>query len=382
MITITRKDLYEKVWSSPATKLSEVLGISDVAIAKLCKRLNVPKPPRGYWEKIKYGHQVPRSPLPPADSHIPDQVTIRAFHRGAARVIAEASPANHSPRISAEAFTLPVNFKSVHPLIRKTRGVLTAAIKERFSTNRYHRLRHGTAGTLDVRVSAESVTRALRIMEALILGLESKGYSVLADGKPQPWKQKKTPTTQVTGLEYPMVICLEELSKRVKYVPPRGEVRRSYDQRFDYRPTGKLRLVIDEYCGEGYKRQWDVNDDDSMGETLASFFDGLVEAAKALKIQDDTRERERREFQREQRLAREEEDREHELTAAALKWDESQRQQRFLDALKIEIYRRKQRPDPNSRLGLWLAWAERYVDGGDPIKNLIENIEKDNEQDD
>lgn len=379
MITMTRKDLYEKVWSSPTTELREVLGISDVAIAKLCKKLNVPKPPRGYWEKIKYGHQVSRPPLPTAGGDISEQVTIRSSIRNVART---AGPDNHPAHISVEAFTLPVNFKSVHPLIKRAREVLTAASKERHQRTVYQRLWHNTPGTLDVRVSAEGVTRALKIMEALILGLESKGYSVLADGKAHSWKQKETPATQVNGLESPVVIYIEELSRRVKYVPPRGELRGSYGQRFDYRPTGKLRLVIDEYCGEGFKRQWNVNDDDSMGEALASFFDGLVETAKVLKIREDERERERRESERKQRLARKEEERTREFSATALQWEESQQCQRFLDALKTEIHKRKQRPDPKSRLGLWLAWAERHVNNNDLVKNLIKNIEEDREPND
>jgi hypothetical protein len=382
MVAITRKDLYEKVWRSPTTQLSEVLGISDVAIAKLCKKLNVPKPPRGYWEKIKYGHQVSRPPLPPTDSDMPEQATIRASLQSVTRTIAESGADSHSSHISAEAFTLSVNFKSVHPLIKKAREVLTAATKERHRRTVYQRLWHNTPGTLDVRVSAEGVTRALKIMEALILGLESKGYSVLADGKPQPWKRDGAPTTQVIGLDSPVVIYIEELSRRVKYVPPRGELRGSYGQRFDYRPTGKLRLVIDECCGEGFKRQWNVNDDDSLAETLASFFDGLVETAKTLKMRDDNREQEHREFEREQRLAREEGDRTRALSAAAMKWEECQRLQRFLSAFNNEIHRRRQRPDPRSRLGEWLAWAERHIDEMDPVKDLIENIEKDREQDD
>ena len=43
----------------PQTKehvfLSKTLGISDVAVGKRCKLLNIPKPTRGYWAKIQAG---------------------------------------------------------------------------------------------------------------------------------------------------------------------------------------------------------------------------------------------------------------------------------------------------------------------------------------
>jgi hypothetical protein len=47
-IKLTREEIYQRVWSKPATLLAKDLGISDVAIAKICKKLNIPKPYSGY----------------------------------------------------------------------------------------------------------------------------------------------------------------------------------------------------------------------------------------------------------------------------------------------------------------------------------------------
>ena len=63
--TLSRETLYEKVWSTSSVKLAQELEVSDVAINKRCRRLNVPKPPRGYWTKIEAGHEPKRQPLPP-----------------------------------------------------------------------------------------------------------------------------------------------------------------------------------------------------------------------------------------------------------------------------------------------------------------------------
>jgi len=63
--SLSREALYEKVWSTSSVKLAEELGVSDVAINKRCRRLNVPRPPRGYWAKIEAGHKSKRPPLPP-----------------------------------------------------------------------------------------------------------------------------------------------------------------------------------------------------------------------------------------------------------------------------------------------------------------------------
>ena len=40
-------------------------GVSDVAIAKACKQLRIPKPPRGYWAKKAAGQQVDTRPALP-----------------------------------------------------------------------------------------------------------------------------------------------------------------------------------------------------------------------------------------------------------------------------------------------------------------------------
>ena len=55
---VSRETLYEQVWSTPMTKLAKEYGISDVALAKICKKLNVPYPGRGYWRRKETGKAV------------------------------------------------------------------------------------------------------------------------------------------------------------------------------------------------------------------------------------------------------------------------------------------------------------------------------------
>ncbi len=64
-IEISRKDLYERVWAEPIQKLSREYGLSDVGLAKVCHRYNIPVPPRGYWAKLQAGKRVSKPSLPP-----------------------------------------------------------------------------------------------------------------------------------------------------------------------------------------------------------------------------------------------------------------------------------------------------------------------------
>lgn len=52
---INPEDLLLAVWSEPVRAIAASFDVSDKAIEKRCKRLNVPKPPRGYWAKIQNG---------------------------------------------------------------------------------------------------------------------------------------------------------------------------------------------------------------------------------------------------------------------------------------------------------------------------------------
>src|SRR5579863_10169514 len=64
-ITLTREELYEKVWSTPMQKLAAEFGLSDVGLAKRCRRHRIPVPTRGHWARLRAGQDVEQPPLPP-----------------------------------------------------------------------------------------------------------------------------------------------------------------------------------------------------------------------------------------------------------------------------------------------------------------------------
>ena len=60
---LSREEIFALVWERPATEVARELGVSDVALGKLCRRLQVPKPPRGYWARVASGKKPRRPPL-------------------------------------------------------------------------------------------------------------------------------------------------------------------------------------------------------------------------------------------------------------------------------------------------------------------------------
>ncbi len=71
---LSRQELYDLVWSQPTSKLAVEFRVSDVAIAKQCRRLKVPKPSLGYWARVAAGQTPKKQPLPPQANAVLEQI--------------------------------------------------------------------------------------------------------------------------------------------------------------------------------------------------------------------------------------------------------------------------------------------------------------------
>ena len=60
---VSREELLALVWERPATEVAKDIGISDVALGKLCRRLQVPKPAREYWARVEAGQCIKKPAL-------------------------------------------------------------------------------------------------------------------------------------------------------------------------------------------------------------------------------------------------------------------------------------------------------------------------------
>lgn len=58
-----RQKLFDEVWAKPITSLAKGYGLSDVGLRKICIALDVPMPPRGYWQKLAAGKTIPKPVL-------------------------------------------------------------------------------------------------------------------------------------------------------------------------------------------------------------------------------------------------------------------------------------------------------------------------------
>jgi hypothetical protein len=118
-----RQDLYEKVWQFLLRKLAVEYSISDVALAKVCRKLEIPLPGLGHWTKIACGHSIPRPRLPEVEN-LPE--LIRQIRETETPLLPEDAPElTRIERVATSATPSVTKAMLAHPLIEKTRAALT-----------------------------------------------------------------------------------------------------------------------------------------------------------------------------------------------------------------------------------------------------------------
>jgi AcrR family transcriptional regulator len=102
----TRNELYRLVWSKPLTLVAEEFGISGNGLAKICDRLLIPYPHRGYWAKVTAGKKPPRDPLPPAPDNSEATITISPHRAASRRKLTRLPPETRREQLADAAGTL------------------------------------------------------------------------------------------------------------------------------------------------------------------------------------------------------------------------------------------------------------------------------------
>lgn len=51
IVTCTLRELFDKTWEIPVLRLARETGVSDVALAKACRKAGIALPGSGYWAK-------------------------------------------------------------------------------------------------------------------------------------------------------------------------------------------------------------------------------------------------------------------------------------------------------------------------------------------
>ena len=402
---VTREQLYEQVWLVPIWTLCEQYGLSDNGLRKVCRRLNVPVPKRGYWAKVEAGKKVRRAVLPadakmtatdiwcaPKREQTPaDQVDVEWLKE---REAFEADPANRiefvekprrwHPAIAPLRESLEEEAKKIEaarkaneqyekwPEARKQREMPP----DRWAWLWYERagqLMPATHHARVVRLSLAEFRRGLAILNAVAVAASKRRFEVTLDEK----KGRLVLEGNGGRLDVRMSEKTEQKTRKVKRYDGKME-----DEQYRV-PTGVLRLYVE----RGYGKVWTLeeNAEARLEAKLNAFFAGVW---KQVKFCRQRAREEEAEAQRRAVLAAERAEIERrEAEEAARREEERKRREALLGevaswrrAAEIRAYVGAMRAEAESRQMLtaellaWEAWAKGVAGEMDPVPARVVRI--------
>ena len=351
-------ELYELVWEKPMHTLSREFGVSDVGLAKICKRHNIPRPERGYWARLYAGRKVKKPPLP------------KSAKRNDIIRILRTDPSELSPGtpILSRKIIVPDTLVEPHLFVEMAQKHMS------FSKTApgYSRSPEKTK-CLDIEVSKEMFERSLRIMDAIIKASEQEGMFIKIDAHGK---------TRISFDGEEVGISLNEISTIVRTeIKQKERWSLHFGPTFETKfiPSGKLILELDgEY---GLRSRWRDTDKRPLERALGDFIENVQKHAIV---------------KRKRRLEREERDRQY--REAELRRQETRRREDALErqlenftyAETLRRYTQKLREGivsatgqkPQGKAAEWIAWIESRAERYDTVKAFVEAhtaIQKDSE---
>jgi hypothetical protein len=369
--TLTRGQLYDLVWSEPMRNLAKQIGISNTAIAKHCRKADIPMPGVGYWNKLQAGQKVEKEDLPEEDlgsvrciematGTLPPALLARIKGEPGSLSDEEGNIDELAERFRKRLGTVkaPRNFMPVHPAIDTLLKKDEKIRQERAaSTLGFH--------WRDPRFDAPSERRRLRILNGIFLAFTRTGGGAWVRGD--------------YAREVGLSIGNRGIAFELDYV--------GRSARYDERPTppkegvkARLRLRVGaHHWPSPPATAWEDKDDLPLEDQLTEIVVGLAIESEKLHRQwiaqqaewrRETKERQERE-EREKREA--EERRERERLAAIEKekldallreaggWQESKLIRAYVEAVRDT----PRSADPSFET--WAAWALQEADKLDPL---------------
>lgn len=360
--TITREQLFESVWSRPMVQVARDLGISDVGLKKICLKMAVPTPGRGYWRRKEQGFNVPEPKLPKLPTGAVSQVSItrNASSRG------ERPESDPPPQGLAEALDVANKETEAHRLVQRARKSLGKA-----KLTEKGLVRPTAENLISISVSRDALDRALATADRILKVLEALGNRVHVDSN-------RVPALRVKVLDEDLGISIEEKVSARRYVPRPNDKHKSFWElpRYEYEPTGQLTVRILGDLPYGLRTSWSDGKVQRVERILDKVVTGIYAAARAQtqkRIDDERKAREREEtrrrFEEAQRIRRLEAQREKHLEKLAAQYEVALRVQGFVEAVERNSERLSGiRVQGMEFLG-WLTWAKHYAEQIDPLRS-------------
>jgi hypothetical protein len=347
---ISRQELYNLVWSKPMTALAKEYNISDNGLRKICKKLNIPLPQLGHWQKLQFGKKVVIIPLP-KDFKGEDCIILNERkeedskeNEGVSQFHKLLKDITNDTTLS---FKVPDKLSNPDKLISDAKENLASIAKEKYAI--YRGITTTSNGIISISVAPKNCSRALRIMDKIIKLLKQRGHNVIVV---QPLQLSKLRVKKI------------RLREKLKRIIIKNEKYSWNDT--DYIPTGILSFKIDEYP----EKEFNDTKNLTLEEQLPKILTKLELVSQKIKRDNEEREIRHQEY-RKQIEIEEAIKKRHEnefanfkkLLADSERWKKAVDMRNYIKEIENEAIKDK---TLSVELTDWIKWANAKADWYDP----------------
>lgn len=367
-----RETLYKEVWAMPVTEVSKRYHVSDVALHKVCKSLDIPTPPQGYWAKLRAGKPVKCLPLPPGDkkTKLGIQTTISHWgdNKGNTTLLAFLTEEERQVVLNVAAqILMPQEHARMLPEILSHRKRIAEWAKRKRQQERefganWNRGRKEVPPPFAEGISAEQQLRVLRLINALSKAMKPLGWKLTSD-------------LQFAMGQETVTLTFSEATDRVPHIPTKGEnlellkyeeERKKHSwaskpqiRKYDAVYNGHLSVSIN-----GARTFRDCRSyvlEDRLGDMMLAIYEE-AERLKQVRLAREEAERQRQEQERKREEFRRrynaEVDRTRALVNCAADYETACRIRSYVSAVE--------KAQPDQDLSEWASWARSKADWYDP----------------
>jgi len=348
---LTRRELYDLIWARPTVRVAADLGISDVALHKICERHRVPTPGRGYWAKVAAGKPVKKALFHEIREGRPDRIRIEeSWHKSMPPAVLEARSRAmvEAKRVTKELSPTRSIDQGLHPIADRFKQKIDKA-----SPGSDGFIRVSGHDLFPITITPAVAPRVLTILDLVARQADARGHDFASDGHALCLKVGD----ELIPLE------LTEKTDKVAHKPTEAELaslRRWEADRarkqlraewlsewdkprileWDIVPDGRLGLTIDGADrGDGLRRTFADGARQRIETMLDHVFAAAAACATARRVRREDAERRKQRWQEEESRRREAERR---RVLEEKRWEFLERQMKLHEeAGRIEAFVRE-----------------------------------------
>lgn len=350
-IELTRKELYDIVWSTTLSKLTHQYAYTNDGIKKLCKQFEIPMPNGSYWSKLKFNKKYKKEKLNPIFGGV-DKIVLTIRKEGYPINVDQTPLTIRSKEIENDHNApLIVPDEIIRP------DILTIQTKQYWKEKKsFSSYGEDNKVIYPIRVEKNNRERALRFMDTFTKLIRHRGHVI----------SKQYYDTGVLIDEIFIEIDLREASKRVPAKPPYSGT--------ELVPIGEFIFKVGKYSGEKEWRDGKVKLEEILSKIVAKI-ELLAQSEKEWKersrIASLIREEEEKRLTEIKKLRDEEVTKFNKLVTLSEQYNKTLLIRQYIEATKQKAVNTNSLTFEKQE---WINWATDKADWLDPLINKTDVI--------